>query len=130
MATLKDTVREIDLADLIAGKRFADGEHKLLERRDGSQIRARFQENRAVEIIYAPAGEKRITVNLERAVERTGATPRLHSLCVWTVHREKDGAECTMTSKYYFKRFQVFGEDVEIALFCVVEDCDAYEDWF
>jgi hypothetical protein len=51
-------------------------------------------------------------------------------MCVWTVHREQPGEECTMTTRYYYKRFQIFGEDIEIALFCVVEGCGAYEDWF
>lgn len=130
MPIQETTVREIDLSSLIEGKRFSEGEHKILERKDGSEIRIRFQGNKPLEFVYAPAGGDYITINLERAVERTGATPRLASFCVWTVHREKEGEECTMTTKYYYKQFQLFGEDIEIALICVVEGCGAYEDWF
>jgi hypothetical protein len=130
MVIQKNTVRDIDLASLVEGKRFSDEEHKILERRDGSQIRMRFRENKPIEFVYAPVGADRITVNLERAAERTDATLRLATMCVWTVHREKEGAECTMTTRYLYKRFQIFGEEIDIALLCVVEGCEAYEDWF
>jgi hypothetical protein len=131
MATPTKQVNRIDLAKYTEGKKFTDGEHIILQRRDGSRILIGFRRNLPTELTFAPSHGDRVTVQLRKASRRKGRVPRSLNVCVLTVHRETQ-TDCTMTTPVYHTSFHftIFGTDVNAALMCIVEDCDKFEDWF